>query len=554
MSATITENPFLFDFANNSLKFKLSGTPVAVTGKKAVTKYKINIQPRANYYLTVKYGIKKYVFYFRNTTAAQNEPYEIYLYSTTAQKQGELIKKIAQNYYIEKDFAVTVSNTLEITFTARQNGGENVILETNDTAANIQLVSQTAGVAKSEKADYKLFAKLEVTRLSSPNTTLQTPEMWLHVDAAGKAALPLALLRSYFPDAEKPGLSQKFAAYAIKNVLIKYRLVYSDYFDGLVQVQKYSDILYLVNGKVSEKQRALNRSDWECPMGGGNALYSFARPRSYGSASGLSIKSYTNMQQYAYFMFFGNNTTSQLQFRVNIKNQNGGTKTIYPGALIISNYSIVRVPLSVYALSLQNHSTQIFSYTVSVYHASYPNNVWTRTFVLQEKPFYAKEFLLQNRYGVLESFFVDNEMVEKKVDGEQIMYEDKVEIDIQDISTTYTARTGYKSDFELKLLADAIENKNNYKIVNGTLFPITILPDTLTVFDESEDLQSAEFQYVFKVIEYPQSAMVNKEVMFEAIEAFGSKWNELSYQKWNDVSIFEELENTSLIIEESNEY
>jgi hypothetical protein len=174
--------------------------------------------------------------------------------------------------------------------------------------------------------------------------------------------------------------------------------------------------------------------------------------------------------------------------------------------------------------------------------------VWTRTFVLNEKPFFAKQFLLQNKYGVLESFFVENEMMEKKVDGEQIMHENKVEIDVQDISATFTARTGNKSEHDLKLLSEAIENKQNYKIVNDILYPITILPDTLTIFDEEEDLQSAQFQYVFQIREYPHPLEVYKEAMLESVEAFGTTWNELSYKKWNDTSNFEMLENTSVTI------
>jgi hypothetical protein len=149
---------------------------------------------------------------------------------------------------------------------------------------------------------------------------------------------------------------------------------------------------------------------------------------------------------------------------------------------------------------------------------------------------------------VLESFFVENEMFEKKVDGEQIMYEEKVEIDVQDISTTFTVRTGNKCEHDLKLLSEAIENKQNYKIVNGILYPITILPNTLTIFDEAQDLQRAEFQYVFQVLEYPYPLEVYRERMLESVEAFGTTWNELTYKKWNDTSNFEMLENTSLTL------
>ncbi|MCL2436103.1 MAG: hypothetical protein FWD09_08235 [Lentimicrobiaceae bacterium] len=556
MPANIVEAPFTFDFANNALSFRLSGTPVAVTGRKAESRYKINTMPRANYYLELTFGTKRLVFYFRNTTSAINEPYAIYLYSSAADRQNELLKKIGQNYYVAKYYSVTVLNTLEIRFTSRQNGGENVTLQTNDSAANIQFLSQTTGIEKVDKVGYKLFAKLEVTHCAAGITkTVHTPEILLHVSANNRASLPLALLRSYFQEVDTPSLSQKLAVYKLKYAMIKCCLVYSDYFEDTVQMIKFSNEYHLVNGKLSEAHRAANLPDWNCPMGGSNKLSSFARPRSYGSPSALTVKSYMDLPQYAYFMLFNPNastaSTSTLQVRIDIRNENGTTKNnINPGALVITNFSIVRIPLSVKVLSLENHSTQILHYTVRIYHTAAPAAVWTRTFVLQEKPFYAKEFLLQNKYGVLESFFIENEMVEKTVDGEKVTSDGKVEIDVQDIFTTFTARTGYKSDFEMKLLSEALENRFHYKIVNGSLLPITILPDTLTIFDEGEDLQSAEFQYTFKIPDrsLPSPTVNMSSGTFEK-EVFENTWNEPLYQVWNDRFTFEEKENTTLIAE-----
>lgn len=549
MPASITEAPFSFDFANNAIGFRLSGTPTAITGKKAETRYKINTLPRATYYLELSFGTKKLSFYCSNADSAKNEPYKIYLYSTAAERQNELMKKIGQNYYITKYYSVTVLSTLEIRFTSRQNGGDNVGLQTDDELANIQFLSQIAGVAKTEKAGYKLFAKMEVTRFAPTTIIEQTPEVLLHVDSAGKASLPLALLRSYFQGVDVPALSQKLAVYTLKYAMIKCSLIYSDYFDDTVQMINFSNDYYLVNGKISEAHRAVNQSDWSCPMGGSNKLSSFARPRSYGSPSGLTLKSYADLPQYAYFMFFyadaSQSYKSSLQVRIDIRNEDGSTKNnINPGTLLISNYSIVRIPLSVKALSLTSHSTQILSYTVRIFHNDAQSAVWTRSFVLQEKPFYAKEFLLQNKYGVLESFFIENEMTEKTVDSEVVTCKNNVEIDVQDIFTTFIARTGNKSDVEMKLLGEAMENKFHYKIVNGSPIPITILPDTLTIMDEGEDLQSAEFQYSFKI---PDKTMAVQTSGIDVAHEFETAWEESAYQVWNDELIYQEEANTTLI-------
>jgi len=508
MSVSILERPFLFDFANNQPAFKLSGTPTDVIGRKAVTRYKINTMPRINYNLLLTYGTKTFSFVCKTTTSAINSPFEIYLYSTTLQRKSELEAKIAKNYYISRDFEVNITDGLEITFTARQNGGNTVTLQSDDQTSNIQLISSTSGIERVEKTNYKVFAKMEVTQMIDGIVkTVQTPEILLHIDTDSKVFLPTTLLRSYFAGVDVPAVNEKFAVYPLKYALLKYRLIYSDYFDGLVQLLQYSDERYLVNGKISESCRAANIPDWSCPMGNSDSkLSSFVRPRSYGSPSGLIVKSYLELLQYACFMLFYNNEsgsyTSSLEVRVDILNEDGSKiNNINPGAIKLSNFSIVRIPLSISALSLGNHSTQILSYTVRIYHTATPTAVWTRTFIIQERPFYAKEFLLQNKYGFLESFFIDNEMIEKNVEGEKVTCAGKTEIDITDTSTIYTARTGFKSDIEMKLLGEALENRFHYKIVNNSVIPITILPDTLTVLDEVEDLQTAEFQYCFNIPE-----------------------------------------------------
>ena len=72
-----------------------------------------------------------------------------------------------------------------------------------------------------------------------------------------------------------------------------------------------------------------------------------------------------------------------------------------------------------------------------------------------------------------------------------------VGVDITDTATVHTARTGYKPEREIQLVADAMRGRFNYRIVDGRAVPIAILPDTLTVTDTAEDLVEADFQYRF---------------------------------------------------------
>lgn len=501
MAVSITEKPYLIDFAGNTLAYRLSGTPVKQAGRKAVSKWKITKFPRLNYSLILRYGEKLFSFEIKNSGVANNQPH--YIGVTNDNLKGELEKKIRDNYYISRDFEVFISDDLEIVFTSRIWGGYTVFLSTTDPQANLTNLYNTIGIEKIERSNYKVFARFEITRYLNGNVQeITTPEILLNLDHNNKTSLSLTILCSYFSQVDIPLVDESFGAHTLQYATLKYRLAYTDYFEGKIQVVNYSDYGFVVNGKLAELQKSQNLPDWHTR--GNNKLSYLTTPLNYGSDTDVTVNTFRNLPQYAYFMLFNVNKNgdyaSKLSFRVDILNKDGSTlnNIAYPD-LEITNYNIIRVPIGIEALQLDGYSGNILSYTVRVFNPDTPQNEWKRTFNLQGKPYYAKIFLLQNKYGVLESFFIDHEAKEKSVEGDEIKKHNNTEIDITDISEVYTARTGYKSPAEMKLLAQAIENPFNFKIENNEVIPITILPDTLLVFDEAEDLQSAGFQYKYNI-------------------------------------------------------
>ncbi|MDL2312663.1 hypothetical protein LJC68_07290, partial [Bacteroidales bacterium OttesenSCG-928-B11] len=252
MAASITEKPFLIDFAGNLLAYKLSGTPLSVSGRKAVTKWKIDIFPQRDYGFLISYGDKSFMFTIKSIAAASNEPYYIAYQTDTAALKAELLLKIASNFEISKDFAVTVSDSLELTFTSLHHGGDIVSLSSSDPQAVLTRMSAVSGIERKMKNGYKLFARLDVIGMDNGSIRQSaTPHILLSLDSSNRATLPLALLRSYFTQADIPGLDEPFRAYPLQYAVIKYRLAYSDFFDGKVKVIKHSEYRYAVSGKIS---------------------------------------------------------------------------------------------------------------------------------------------------------------------------------------------------------------------------------------------------------------------------------------------------------------
>ena len=250
-------------------------------------------------------------------------------------------------------------------------------------------------------------------------------------------------------------------------------------------------------GRLDDTHQALNLADWETDMGAAAKLSEYTDIRDFGSPTGLTVRSYAELPQYAYFLLFNTlesaSHSRQLNVGVIVRMKDGGIHTANQGQVTVANYNIVRLPLSVAALGLD--PSGMLSYTVSIRNES--GAKWTRTYVLGRKPIGAQEFLLQSRYGLLESLSTVTSAVEEQTDGSDTVKNGVVGADITDTATVHTARTGYRTAREIQLVADAMRNRHNYRIIGDRAVPIAVIPDTLTVTDTAEDLMEAEFQYRF---------------------------------------------------------
>lgn len=499
MAVTIQEKPFTFDFAGNRTRFLLRGTPVSVNGRKSESVYKIQNLP--SHFLVVSFSDERYFFIITSATLAKNCPDRIANHTNASSLKAELQSKIAENYYISRHYDVTIDDDLTLTFVSKQYGADTVTISGIE-GDSILLLSKTDGIERKMKSNYQVFARFEITRHHEGGVqTVESPEMLLHPGSDNIAELPVEILRSYFSAADIPSPTETYAAHILQYATLKYRLTFSEVYgdNPAVGVLKHSAEMFLSAGCSDEEHRSMNRADWVTGMGANKRLSEHTDIRNYGCDSGLTVRSFHDMPQYAYFMLFADSKPStyskSLTVNVTIRRSNGTTLLFNPGVFIITNYNIVRMPLSVAALGLSAYSQDILSYSVHVSNAL--GEVWTRTFVLESKPYGAQVFLLQNRYGVLESLYAETESLEERTEGSETVQNGIAGIDITDRSTIHTARTGYRGRRELQLVADAMRGRFNYRIVDGKAVPISVIPDTLTVKDDEEDLLSAEFHYRF---------------------------------------------------------
>lgn len=498
MAVTIREQPHPLDFAGNGTRFLLKGTPTLTAGSKSRSVWRVDALPSS--VLTVGFGDTVLDFQITSPYQARDRADRIAGYTDTSMLKKELQSKIAEHYTISRHYDVTLADDLTLTFVSKDYGGETVTLDGNG-SGDIEQMGQTAGVARVQRPNYGVLAWFEVTRyIGGAVQELATPEIILHLDADNLVGLPLEILRSYFAAADVPSLTETFNAYPLLYATLKYRLAYTDISGEVPQagVLKWSQEFILTAGGLDDRHHALNLADWQTTMGTVATLSEYKDIRDFASPTGLTVRTYASLPQYVYFLLFNiyqdTAHTRGLVVKVDVRLKDGHTFSLDMGTVTVQNFNIVRVPLSAAALGIPSVE-DVLSYTVIA--GNNKGETWTRTFVLERKPHGAQEFLLQNRYGLLETLATDTSAVEEQTEGSDTVKNGVVGVDITDTATVHTARTGYKTEREIRLVAEAMRNRFNFRYVDGKAVPIAILPDTLTVTDTAEDLISAEFQYRF---------------------------------------------------------
>ena len=518
MPANLVNNIFPLDFIKNDLTFDLSGSPYISKGKKSISKYKITALPVVGQKFYIEFEGKSLEFTVKNPSSiAANDAYAIQNYSG-ALLINEITTKIIFNYYLSIFYDVTITSELIITFAAKEPGTGNVTLK-DITMDNTGIVTTTIGSSAVFKNNYQIFAKLIIYRYFNENIeTLETQPIFLSLNDKNMANLPAGILKSYFENIDIPLADTTFSASILKYAYLIAQIQFAEYYDHTVQLVKSSSNYYLLNAASLDNFRNVNQGDWIDPIDSSMiSKSSFAR--AFGSDSGLCIRTFINCPQYAYFFYFNKDISANQQKTLNVKvsgllmDETIVTKNI---TFNVKNYNFVRVPLSVKALGL-SEETSLIEYSVQIFAVADISKTWIRKFVIIPEPYHSKIFLFQNRYGVLESFFSESESFEKNVSGDILTKGNLVDID-KEIEKTFICKTGPKNTREMQLLSDALDSKFNFIWINKRAVPVTLLPDTFIIKNESEDFVEAEFKYRINLPEANRDLYISRIKEVTSIE------------------------------------
>ena len=504
MSLEITAQPFAIDFAGNSPKFQLLGAKYETAGGYTDRQFRVTKMPtQTGVEISISFLDKTITFTtVANETKAKEKGRLIPIATGDGTDKNNIVylltNYIANDFYLNKYFDVSVSNLLNLfiilTFKTKEKITPELLqltIDTDQTQAIFSNSSTLHGRLPISKKNYALLTQFLVNN----NTT---PEMVIHVAENSRATQPITILLSYFNEPDIPVYNKLVAPEKLSNAYLKYRLKYAEFFGNPIEVQYVhtSDEKILLPGTIDNVKHLNNLPDWENPTMPNISFSEYDNVRELGCDSGLTVSSYVEAQQLLYLMLFNSASAhNNINFSVFLVFADGATKKVVYPDMQIENNAIYRLSISFHSLNLSTHQidSEIISYTVSVTLS--PGKIWKRTFILHQKPFFAKEFYFQNRYGLLEPFFAESMVEEKVTTGEENVLNQDINIDYSESETIYTVSTGYKSPREMRLLSECVDRQYNYIFSGRQVRRIIILPDSYTIHDENEELQSAQFQF-----------------------------------------------------------
>lgn len=509
--------PFRIDFAGNRPRFDIKTEPYSVPAVNASATFAVYQIPYVTgventLVLTTPFGT--FTRRIIPSTATISNPQTIKETSDTDTMADRLLDRLCNdtsltNAYRVEAWTGTGTNSLPCCFlrltrieavsgetlpslSYQQDGTDIPVI---DNSPVINFWESTAGQTGNSRSNYHVTGRFLITRKAdqrgnylaaeTPNDEhLETPSFTIW-ENGGNAVIDTMILQSYFHRMDIPAYGETLGAYPLHFNTLRYRLRLGDQYDGDTPLQITSTEHILLNGIIRHEEFVRNAPDWntevsDFQISSASGLVNWGTPRN------ARVRLFHGCE---YYMYVANFTNTARSITVAI-GTGGGLSGTY--TLSVPSYTIVRIPVGTDALPDDLNIANDFRYTVSLAF----NNITIAALEveLEAKPHFGRVLLLQNHLGIAETFIIDHIVFERESSGNEVIINGERAVELSEHGTRLTLRTGYHSKEEMRLLADAFTNQDNYLLDGTQAYRINFIPGELTVTDEGEDLQSAEMQ------------------------------------------------------------
>lgn len=480
--------PYKIDFIGNNPKFVVKTSPFLTEGRQYARSYSVPAiigsfrlyTPHGNYHWGVTTEDRPdSVFVMRQAT-------------TAAAVMEQLQAKLVNNYDINLFYAVTAElrqNDVLLTFTAREYGAQgNIALQHDSVPYNTEDI--VPGLDRSSKNNYKIAAWFQIG-------DDRTPTMF-YDDNDGDVTISTEMLKPYFGTPDIPSFGESAGSKPCPHAAIRTCLLFAESENGKMGVVKQSGEITLIRGRIEQYCADNNIPDWQ--SNNDEKFHLSTGLSIFGQDNGDTVKTDLLTEQYLYVANFTSNDIANVPITLTTHSANG-SRTTTAATVTFKAQTVSRVAVGAAALGIAAQSGLLW-YSVTIGTTGI-----TRTFLIVPRHYHAKTALLQNRVGLYESFVFDHIEVERATSGERAITNRADRYIIDDNTVSVTARTGLRTQREIRLLDQALGREDNLMLQGQYAYRITLIPGTATVINESEDLIEVEMK--FSVVE-----KVNREPLY----------------------------------------
>ena len=474
---TVTESPQLLSFVGNKPRYSLACSAEQQQGSLAAVVLQlaqVASMGMSAFTLTLE-GIS--MSFTLDANAAANDAFSF----ATA---SELVDKLNANYYLAGRFRAsltTQSASYRITLTSLQRGRRDIALSDVNPIV-VPSYTVVPGTDAVLLPNYAVVARFEVDgvgtfpwcRYAPLDGTVQVSGEVL-ADIFG--ALPL-------PDGTR--LQQL-------SLPLKYRLQYAEAYGtpALVQCITSTDWRYLLPGELIHVFADSNLPDWRDSRP--SVALSTPNVRVLGEDDGIAVDFRRDTIDYLYLLYpevTGSTATQSVIPTLTQYAADGSANSSTIAALSISAGKLYRFAVGATALGLSS-STVSFSLSLSVGGVA----IFTRDYSVRPSFKHSWQFLLENKYGLLVASAAMRVVRQLAFDGDEVVADGILGIDIHDIRERFTAYSPAMSRQQARRLGDCLAGRHQWLFASGQWQPVVIYPGTFQLHDDTENLTRVSFDF-----------------------------------------------------------
>lgn len=470
--------PYKIDFVGNRPTFTVRTSPFHTEGRRYARSFAVRLIVSGSFNLYTPHGNYQWDV---STSDHPDSVFAMKQATTASAVMEQLQAKLINNYDINLFYAVTAEfrqNDVLLTFTAREYGAQgNIALQNNSTPYTFE--ETVFGLNRSVKDNYKIAAWFQCGEE-------RTPTMF-YDDNDGDVTISTEVLKPYFGMPDIPPFGENTGAKSCPHFAIRTRLLFAESENGKVGVVKQSDEITLIRGRIEQYCADNNIPDWQ--SNNDEKFHLSTGLSIFGQDNGDTVKTDIRTEQYLYVANFTDNDVSDVPVTLT-KHSANGSETTTAATVTFKAQTVSRVAVGAAALGIAAQSGLLW-YSVTIGTTGI-----TRTFLIVPRHYHAKTALLQNRVGLYESFVFDNVAVEITTNGERAVTNLADRYIIDDTTRVITARTGLRTQREIRRLEKALASEHNLLLEGPYAWRISIVPGSYTVVDETADLIEVEMQFL----------------------------------------------------------